>query len=135
MTVPDEFFLTGADIYVWIFLHAGEDDGKTVYKVVIPVKDRPRPSNETPTPVQQDAITEAIAALNSAVIQTGNDAAAAAASAADAERDADRAEQAANNAGYMEFVIDEDGHLIYTRTDAVDVDFELVNGHLIMQGV
>ena len=47
---------------------------------------------------------------------------------------ADRAEQAANTAGYMDIDI-VDGHLIYTRTFAVDVDFELSNGHLLMEAV
>lgn len=67
VNIPDQFFTTGETIYAWVYLHDGEDDGETVYAVTIPVKKRPKPSNETPTPVQQDAITEAIAALNSAV--------------------------------------------------------------------
>ena len=51
-----------------------------------------------------------------------------------AEDAAERAEQAAGTSGYLEIEIDENGHLIYTRTDAVDVDFELDNnGHLIME--
>lgn len=48
-----------------------------------------------------------------------------------AETSADRAEQAAQNAGYMDFYIDEDGHLIYQRTDQVEVDFTLSNGRLL----
>ena len=55
-------------------------------------------------------------------------------SANNASRDADRAEQAANNAGYLDVEI-VDGRLIYTRTDAVDVDFSLNNGRLIMEAV
>ena len=51
-----------------------------------------------------------------------------------ADADADRAEQAAADAGYMEFHIDEDGHLIYEHTSNVDdIDFELINGHLILE--
>lgn len=57
---------------------------------------------------------------------------AAASSAADAYRDAERAEQAATTAGYLDVEI-VDGRLIYTRTDAVDVDFELENGRLLME--
>jgi len=57
-------------------------------------------------------------------------------SAADAEHYADLAGQGAASAGYMEIQIDESGHLIYTRTDAVDVDFSLDDsGHLIMEAV
>lgn len=55
----------------------------------------------------------------------------AAASAESAYNDAERAEQAAASAGYIDVEII-DGRLIYTRTDAVDVDFELQNGHLMM---
>ena len=59
---------------------------------------------------------------------------AAAAGYADAaETSADRAEQAAANAGYMDVYIDDNGHLIYERTDQVDVDFDLTNGRLIAE--
>ena len=53
------------------------------------------------------------------------------------EHEADRAEQAANEAGYMELQINTDGQLIYIRTDAVDVDFSIdtTNGTLIMEAV
>lgn len=58
----------------------------------------------------------------------------ASASATEAEEWADKAEQSAEDAGFMEFHIDENGHLIYERTSNVDqVDFELVNGHLILE--
>ena len=56
------------------------------------------------------------------------------ASASEASASADRAEQVASDAGYMEFHIDDNGHLIYERTSNVDqIDFELVNGHLILE--
>lgn len=49
---------------------------------------------------------------------------------------ADRAEQAAAEAGYMFFYIDSDGHLRYQRTsNVVDVDFYLDDGHLYVKGV
>ena len=69
------------------------------------------------------------------VSDAANSASDAADSASDAERSAERAEQAAASAGYLDVEIDANGHLIYTRTDAVDVDFELVDGHLIMEVV
>lgn len=50
-----------------------------------------------------------------------------------AAQSADKAEQAAANAGYMFFHIDSNGHLIYERTDNVDVDFALSDGHLYME--
>ena len=58
----------------------------------------------------------------------------ASASAASAATNADRAEQAANTAGYLDVEI-VDGRLIYTRTDAVDVDFALDDGRLIMEAI
>lgn len=64
-----------------------------------------------------------------------NSATEAANSAAEAYRDAERAEQAAATAGYLDMEIDDRGHLIYTRTDAVDVSFSLQDGHLIMEAI
>ena len=52
--------------------------------------------------------------------------------AQNAATSADRAEQAAQNAGYMFFAIDDRGHVIYTRTDNVDVDFEIIDGRLVV---
>ena len=197
VTIPDMYLTSGADIYAFVFLHDGLTDGETEYVIKIPVRERPEPSDIEPTPEQQDAITEAIAALNTAVTQTGQDvisadasaqaaaqsatnaqtaaqsaqgsataasasastastaaatattkaseaatsaasaatsAANAAQSASDASRDADRAEQAATTAGYLDVEI-VDGRLIYTRTDAVDVDFALDDGRLIMEAI
>ena len=58
----------------------------------------------------------------------------ASASASSAEEWADKAEQSASEAGFMEFHIDDNGHLIMEHTESVDnIDFELVNGHLIME--
>lgn len=196
--IPDELLTTGLPIYAWVYLHTGLEDGESEYAITIPILKRPEPSDLEPTPVQQDAITQAIAALNQAVEQTGQDVidanaakiaaeaaqgaaeaaqaaaegaegraegyaqnasesassashdagaaedAQAAAEAArdlaqgyanDAERDAERAEQAATTAGYLDIEINDAGHLVYTRTDAVDVDFILSNGHLLMEVV
>lgn len=50
------------------------------------------------------------------------------------EVNARRAEQAANNAGFMWLEIDARDHLIYTRTDGVDVNFRIdERGHLIRE--
>lgn len=132
VTIPDTMFQTGAYIYAWVFLHTGEDDGETEYMAVIPILKRAQPTDDVPTPVEQSAITQAIAALNAAVEQTGEDVADAALSASEAYTSAERAEQAATTAGYLDVEI-VNGRLIYTRTDAVDVDFELENGRLLME--
>lgn len=65
--IPDQFLTTGEWIEAFVFLHNEQDDGETVYKISIPVTARPEPSENQPTPVQQDVITETIAALNAAV--------------------------------------------------------------------
>ena len=79
VVIPDMYLTSGADIYAFIFLHDGTNDGETEYVIKIPVRERPEPSDIEPTPEQQDVITEAIAALNTAVTQTGEDKAATAA--------------------------------------------------------
>lgn len=48
---------------------------------------------------------------------------------------ADRAEQAAANAGYMFFDINEDGYLIYQRTSNTQVDFYLRDGNLYVEAI
>lgn len=54
-------------------------------------------------------------------------------SAQSAYADAERAEQASANAGYMFFYIDEHGDLIYQRTPNTEVDFYLSNGDLYVR--
>lgn len=58
---------------------------------------------------------------------------AAATSETNAENSADRAEQAAGTSGWMQMEINDDGYLIYTRSDVVDIDFSLSNGELIAE--
>ena len=67
VSIPDSLLATGLDIYVWIFLHTGQDDGETEYMVTIPVYERAEISDEQPTPAEQSTITQTIAVLNSAV--------------------------------------------------------------------
>lgn len=93
--IPDEYLQTGKRIYAWLFLHEGEDDGATEYKVTIPVLTRPEPSETQPTPVQQDIITQAIAALQAETGRAETAAENAETSATEAEASAQRAEEAA----------------------------------------
>lgn len=67
VNIPDEYLTTGENVYAWVFLHSGEDDGETVYTVTIPVERRAQPTEDAPTPVQQGAIEQALAALNAGV--------------------------------------------------------------------
>lgn len=98
VTIPDEMFLSGAPIYAWTYLHTGLDDGETVYKTVISINKRAQPSDIEPTPVQQDVITQAIAALNVAVEQTAADVVSAGESAQAAAGSAEAAGQAKDDA-------------------------------------
>ena len=75
VSIPDSLLEVGKYIYAYIYLHEGVTDGETEYMITIPVRQRPKPSNSTPTPVQQDAITETIAAMNAAATHTAQDAA------------------------------------------------------------
>lgn len=72
--IPDEYLTTGQTVYAWVYLHAGANDGETVYAIIIPVNKRPQPTEDEPTPVQQGVIDQAIAALNAGV-QAAQDAA------------------------------------------------------------
>ena len=67
--IPDALLAESTDVICYVFLHHTEDDGETRYKIIIPVIPRPKPSENTPTPVQQDIITQAIAALETAVTE------------------------------------------------------------------
>lgn len=172
VTVPDALLQTGKPVYAFVFLHDGEDDGETEYVVTIPVAKRPEISDDTPDPVEQSAISQAIAALNQAVQETGENVSLAAGYASEAEDYKDAAEdsaedseawavgkrggtdveetdetfhnnskyysevaqQAAADAGYIQFYIDANGHLIYEKTSNVDLSFSLVDGHLYVEG-
>lgn len=65
--IPNDLLRTGAPVFAFIFLHDGESDGETVYRVDIPVMVRPELPDGEVTPAEQSAIDEAIAALNTAV--------------------------------------------------------------------
>lgn len=144
VAIPDILLQSDNNIIVWLFLHTGSDDGETVAKISIPVASRARMSNATPTPVQQDIISETIGLLNSAselaeqsATNAEQYASSAEQSAEDAETYADRAEQAANTAGYMFMHIDDNGHLIYEKTSNVSSDFDITRstGHLILEAI
>lgn len=66
--IPDEYFWSGAlQIYAWVYLHSGTDDGETIYEVKIPLIKRAKPTDEEPLPQQQGVIDRAIAELNNAI--------------------------------------------------------------------
>ena len=100
--IPDQFFRSSKQINAYIFLHDGETDGETEYKITIGVLPRPAISDDEPTPEEQSAITQAIAALQSAVSQTAQSETNAAASAESAATSASEAAMSAQNAADSE---------------------------------
>lgn len=68
--IPDEYLQSSGYLTAYIYLHEGNCDGETVYKCTVPVIARPEPSDYEPSEVQQDVITQAIAALNNAVTES-----------------------------------------------------------------
>lgn len=65
--IPDEYLVNGQNVYAFIFLHETANDGETRYTIISPVTAKGPVEDSQPTPVQQDVITQAIAALNSGV--------------------------------------------------------------------
>ena len=104
--IPDAYLQKAETITAYIYLHQTEDDGETVYVVGIPVLARPEPSEGTPTPVEQNLITQAIAALNAAVAEADQHAVNADLSAQDAEQSAREAAQSAQDAAESAASID-----------------------------
>jgi hypothetical protein len=70
VTIPDMYFTSGRDIYVWIYLHTGADDGETEYQITIPIIKRAAISDEQPTEEEETIINQTIAALNAAVTES-----------------------------------------------------------------
>lgn len=61
--IPPEYVIPGSTIYAWVVLTQA-NGWYTKYQVNIPVSPRAKPLNIEPTPAQQDALDEAIEALN-----------------------------------------------------------------------
>lgn len=68
--IPDEYLRSGEDIYAWVYLRNGDEDGYTVYSIQFPVISRSVEQGDNITPVEHNIIDEAIEALNEAVEQT-----------------------------------------------------------------
>ena len=85
VAIPDVYLQTGLNIFVWLYLHAGQNDGETEYMLIIPVIRRAAILDTQPTPQEQSVITQTIAALNSAASTISASSSAAAQAATDAE--------------------------------------------------
>ena len=103
VSVLDECLERYGTIAAWLFLHDTASDGETKYTIEIPVRSRSKTVDASPTPVQQSAITQAIAALQTGVSAAetaqGKAEAAQAAAEAAAESVGEAAEQAQGKAG------------------------------------
>ena len=67
--IPDMYLQSGRDVYIWIYLHTGDDDGETEYQITIPIIKRAKPIDEEPIEEQQSIIDQTIIALNKAVTE------------------------------------------------------------------
>lgn len=70
VSIPDAYLQKAGTLYAWVYLHDTEDDGETEYQIVTEVKERAKPTHETPTPVQQSEIEQLIATLETAVTES-----------------------------------------------------------------
>lgn len=143
--IPDSMLENGGAthdyyIYAWVYL-SDETSGETIKHIKMPVKSRPKPQAFS-KPEDADLFREAIAAVNKSAVEAQNAEKSAEAWAHgheeypervedNAKYYAEKAEQAAEKSGYMQFGI-EDGRLIETVTDNVDVKFEMIEGRLCL---
>lgn len=67
--IPDEYLAKPQTILCYIFLHdtAEDDNGRTVYKIEIPVINRPKPSDQEITPEEHSVISQLIDEVSGAV--------------------------------------------------------------------
>ena len=157
--IPDSLLKTGKGILAYIYLHEGETDGETEYRIKIPIWMRQKPTDIEPTPEEQSTIDQLVTAMNNALERSDENAESAGQSAENAEAWAvgerggvhveppdetyqnnakywaQVAGQGAEGSGYAWFdVCDSDGHMYVTITPdlANDIDFEIneETGHL-----
>lgn len=98
VSIPNSLFTSGTKILAWLRLQPSENVGYTVYQVTIPLQQRPANTGVAPTPQEATIVEQAIAALNAAVEQTGQDVIAAQAAQAAAELAQGKAEDAQERA-------------------------------------
>ena len=103
--IPDEYFLSGKNIYCYLLVHDASTDGRMKYVVEIPIEQRPEPTDIKLDPVQRDIATEAMATLQEATTrvtdmaeQVSNNLAITVQNAEQSSLNADRAERSAQDA-------------------------------------
>lgn len=101
VSIPDEYLVSGEPVYVFLFLHQGDSDGSTEYRVMINVNRRPSRDMIEPTAAEQSMIEQALAAAEAATNdahEAAEDARAAAEEARAAAEEAHAAAEAARAA-------------------------------------
>ncbi len=68
VAIDDKFLRHDGYLYAWVYLHDEVTDGYTKYQVKIPIAKRAQPPEDPPSQEQEEALAQAIAALNE---QTG----------------------------------------------------------------
>lgn len=63
VAIPNEYLETGKDVYAFIFLNTGADDGETEYVIHIPVIRRPVPEEYEPTPEEENIVQQLLGAV------------------------------------------------------------------------
>lgn len=115
--IPNKYLQKSGNLKAYIFLHAGDTDGETVYTIVTPVRARPERTDPVPSSEQKSRIDTLIEQMDEAV-QT-------------AEASAESAQQSAEEA---QAVIADIGDTVeqavadYMDTHPVDVPVDSVNG-------
>lgn len=133
--VPDPYESWYDEMIDYIDQLKVDSDARLVEAVESAAQSATSAAESTTQAAESEATATAKAAQAAAsASNAAGSATAAAQSAADADTSADRAEQAAATQGYLYFYIDQNGDLIYQRTDNVDVTFYLDDGSLFVRG-
>lgn len=69
--IPDSCLKVGRNINAFIFLHDGNNDGETVYKITVKVNPRPEPTDRMPDEEQRSSLDAVIAAVNAYLASGG----------------------------------------------------------------
>ena len=67
VAIPDSFLLDGRPVIAFVVVPDENNERETIYKIIMPVVARPRPTDISPTPQEEEDIDSLIAAMNAAV--------------------------------------------------------------------
>ena len=93
--IPAEYLKSGANVFAWLYVHQGEDDGSTEYQVEIQVRRRARPSDIILEPEEMTDVANLIGSMNAALESAKEERQKAEDAAASADEDATDADTSA----------------------------------------